>query len=384
MTVFKGYMQITKRNIGFILMYVAIFLSVSIAMQAGASKTEISSYAAERLNIAVADNDGGTLSKGLIAYLKQYHEVTYIENDKSVMQEAIYYETEDLIIRIPEDFETKCLKNGEAIEVTKVPGTYNTIYAQQQINTFLNEVNTYMTAGYTMEESCIKINAQNPSEVTLIDLNGNAGKMPGYAYMFRYAPYMFITALCYVLGLILAAFQNKNIKSRMLVSATPQRRQIGESILAFLILGIGLFAIDIICTLALNGVSFLQEPNLIYYLTNVFVLMLVCLALAFMIGMFVTKATQVNAIVTPVSLAMCFLCGAFVPLSILGKEVKRFAQFLPVYWYETNNELLYEYKLIEGSVRNQILKGYGVQFLFAAGFIGVALAVSKYRQQVRN
>ncbi|MDD3219294.1 MAG: ABC transporter permease [Lachnospiraceae bacterium] len=384
MTVFKGYMKITKRNIGFILMYVAIFLGVSIAMQASASKNEGSSYAAEKLDIAVVDEDGGMLAKGLENYLKQYHEVSYMENDEGIMQEAIYYENVDLIIRIPVDFEENCLEKGEELKVTKVPGTYNSIYAQQQINTFLNEVKTYMAAGYSMEDGLEKIAAQKPSEVNLIDLNGNSGQMPGYAYMFRYAPYMFLAALCYVLGLILTAFQEKDVKSRMLVSATPQRRQVGEAILSFLVLGVTLFIIDIGITFALNGREFLEAPNLIYYLANTFVLMLVCLALAFLLGMFITRASLVNTIVTPLSLGMSFLCGVFVPLSMLGKGVKKFAQFLPVYWYEVNNDLLSEYQSVEGSVRNTMLKGYGVQLLFAAAFIGIALAVSKYRKQVRN
>lgn len=384
MTVFKGYMKITKRNIGFILMYVAIFLGVSIGMQASAAKNEVSNYAAEKLDIAVVDEDGGTLAKGLISYLEQFHHVSAMENDEAVMQEAIYYETIDLLVRIPADFEEKCLEGGESVKLTKVPGTYDDIYASQQINTFLNEVKTYMAAGYTMEDGLQAIYAEKPSEVTMIDLNGNAGQMPGYAYMFRYAPYMFLAALCYVLGLILTSFQSKDVKSRMLVSATPQSRQVWESILAFLVLGVGLFAVDILITFALNGVEFLQAPNLSYYLINVFVLMLVCLALAFMIGMFVTKATLVNTIVTPLSLGMSFLCGVFVPLAFLGKGVKQVSQFMLVYWYEVNNEILTEYQTIEGSVRNEMLKGYGVQLLFAVAFIGVALAVSKYRKQTRS
>ncbi|NCB91171.1 MAG: ABC transporter permease [Clostridia bacterium] len=382
MTVFKGYMKITKRNIGFILMYVAIFLGVSIAMQASASQNEVESYAAEKLDIAVVDEDGGTLASGLLTYLEQYHEVSLMENNEEVMQEAIYYETVDLIVRIPENFEKKCLENGEELRVTKVPGTYNSVYAQQQINTFLNEVKTYMAVGYSMEDSMKQISEQEASEVTLIDLNGNRGQMPGYAYMFRYAPYMYLAALCYVLGMILTSFQEKDVKSRMLVSATRQYRQVGEAILSFLVLGAVLYGINIGITFALNGMEFLQAPNLIYYLANSFVMMLVSLALAFLLGMFVTRATLVNTIVTPLSLGMCFLCGVFVPLSLLGKSVKHFSQFLPVYWYEINNDLLSEYQTIEGSVKSAMLKGYGIQLLFAAAFIGIALAVSKYRKQV--
>lgn len=384
MTVFKGYMKITKRNIGYILMYVAIFLGVSIAMQANASKNRVDNYASEKLDIAIVDDDGGTLAQGLVNYLKKYHNVSKMEHNEEVMQESIYYQTVDLIIRIPKDFEGDVLEGNEELKLTKIPGDYSDVYAQQQINSFLNEVKTYMAAGYSMENSMTQIQGQSDSEVTLIDLNGNGGQMPGYAYMFRYAPYMFIAALCYVLGLILTSFQEKGVKSRMLISAVPHRRQVGEAILAFLVLGLVLFVGNFVITLALNGKEFLHAPNLIYYLTNTFVLMLVCLALSFLLGMFVNKPTLVNTVVTPLSLGMSFLCGVFVPLEMLGKGVRYFAQFLPVYWYEVNNDLFTEYQIIEGSVKVSMFKGFGIQLLFAAAFIGIALAVSKYRKQVKS
>lgn len=382
MTVFKGYMKIAKRNIGFIIMYVSIFLFVSTIMQAMAGKSQFSSYSAARLTIAVVDGDGGTLSLGLQDYLKQYHQVVPMENNEEVMQEALYYATADLVIRIPPDFQKHCLDEGEPIKLSKIPGNYDSIYAQQQINTFLNEVKTYMASGKTLEESLTEISRQPESEVTLIDLNGNAGQIPGYVYVFRYVPYMFLAALCYVLGLILNVFQAKDIKSRTLVSATRHRRQVGESILAFLLLGTMLFLVNIVVTIVLNGMDFLNAPNMIYYTINSFIMMLVSLSLAFLLGMFVSSPTMVNSIVTPLSLGMCFFCGVFVPLEFLGNGVKYVAQFLPVYWYEVNVDLLAEYQSIQGSVRDTIFKGYGIQLLFALAFTGIALAVGKYRKQM--
>ena len=41
-----------------------------------------------------------------------------------------------------------------------------------------------------------------------------------------------------------------------------------------------------------------------------------------------------------VGLGMSFLCGAFVPQSLLGDGVLTFARVLPVYWYERANDIL--------------------------------------------
>lgn len=39
MTVFKGYMKILKKNIGLVIIYLVIFFSVAMALQAAASKS---------------------------------------------------------------------------------------------------------------------------------------------------------------------------------------------------------------------------------------------------------------------------------------------------------------------------------------------------------
>ncbi|MDD2978381.1 MAG: ABC transporter permease [Hespellia sp.] len=381
MTVFKGYMKITKSLFGMILMYMVIFSGVTLAMQFTAKQSEESSYTAEKMDVAVVDNDGGELAKGLISCLKQNHNVTYMENNEGIMQEALYYETIDLIVQIPENFEKNCLDGSEELRVTKVPGTYNAIYVSQQMNTFLNQVRTYKSAGYTTKDAIERSEIQENSEVKILNDRGNKGQMPSYGYAFRYMPYLFLTALCYVLGLILASFRKREVKNRMLASAVSLRRQNGESILAFLVVGIGMWIFGLLMTLAVDGKAFAADPNKWYYIVNTLMLMLVCLAIAFVLGLLVSKPAIVNNIVTPLSLGMCFLCGAFVQMSLLGETVLKVARFLPVYWYELVNEKLSNCVTMTDGIRSEILSGIGVQMLFVVALIGIALAISRNKQQ---
>ncbi|SHK59688.1 ABC transporter permease [Hespellia stercorisuis] len=381
MTVFKGYMKITKRLSGMIIMYLVIFTGVTISMQFAGEQAEEGSYAAEKLNIAVVDQDGGDLAKGLAAFLKENHHVEYMKNDPEVMQEALYYETVDLIVRIPEQFEEKCLDGEETLPITKVPGTYNAIYASQQINTFLNQVRTYKAAGYSVAEASEKCREQKTSEVNLLDKSKTTGEVKSYGYTFRYMPYLFLTAVCYVLGMILASFQKKEVKNRMIASAVSLRRQNGESILAFLVVGGVIWLFSMMGILAMNGKAFLEDPYKWYYIVNSLLLMLVCLAISMVLGLLVNKPTVINNIVTPLSLGMCFLCGAFVQMSLLGKSVLKVSRFLPVYWYEVVNETLGTCITMTDSIRRSIIRGFGIQLLFAVALVGIALAVSKFKQQ---
>ena len=61
MTVFKGYMKIARHDLGFILMYLGIFTFIAIMMQFSASSMPEGKYQAEKLRLAVVDQDQSEL-----------------------------------------------------------------------------------------------------------------------------------------------------------------------------------------------------------------------------------------------------------------------------------------------------------------------------------
>ena len=65
MTVFKGFLIITKRNLLMVFMYLAIFLTIGILASGSDSNTSVSGFHAQTLTVGVVDHDGGVLSKGL-------------------------------------------------------------------------------------------------------------------------------------------------------------------------------------------------------------------------------------------------------------------------------------------------------------------------------
>ena len=60
MRVFKGYGNIIKRNIGIMVMYVCIFIGISVAIQKSLGDTGVTgNFAAVKLAVAVIDREGG-------------------------------------------------------------------------------------------------------------------------------------------------------------------------------------------------------------------------------------------------------------------------------------------------------------------------------------
>jgi ABC-2 type transport system permease protein len=380
MTVFKAYMKIIKQNRGLIIMYLAIFMLITIMIQSVTKTQESDGYKAQSVKIGFVDEDGGALAKGLEEYLGKFHQIIPMEADKDKLQENLFYRNIEYIVRIPSGFEKKSLQENEKVSVTKVPGSYTSFYVDQQINDFLNNVKTYYAAEYTVAEAVKAVMEKEGPEVKMLDTNGNAGEAPGYAYYYRFIPYLLLSILCYVLGNILSAFHKGDIPKRMQASAVSGRRQNMEALLAAMVLGIALLGICIVVSILLYGKPLVQSGGLMYYLLNSLTMLFVALSISYMVGLLTHNTSALNGIVNTISLGMCFLCGVFVPLDIMSKGVKTVAQFLPVYWYEKANDRISEFGNITGTVRIEILQAIGIQLVFAVAIVSISIVAVKKKR----
>ena len=370
-----------KKNTGLILLYLGIFFGVTMALQAAAGKETYTSYESEKIKIGVVDKDNGPLAEGLVKWLEGTHHVTMLEDDREKLQEELFYRNASYIVQIPENFYQTCIEEEEPLSVTKVPGSYTSFYVDQQISTWLNSIRTYTAAGFSLKEAMDASMELSASEVTMYEGTENNLETPPYIYYFRYVPYLFLAVLSYSLGYVLLAFQKEDIQKRMRASAVSMRRQNMEGLLAMFMLGTVLWLISAAGVCVLFGKEFLTSPLIGYYILNTALMLGIALSLSYLVGIFVKNSNMLSGISNLLSLGMCFLCGAFVPMSIMNKSVLKIAQFLPVYWYESVNETLARYKNLPIPVAKEIWKSMGIEAMFIAAFVFMILAVSKYKQQ---
>ena len=381
MTVFKCYMKILRQNIGLVIMYLAIFFSVAIVMQFAAGKSEDSLFETASIDLGVVNEDGGTLAQGLVDYLSGIHHVMLMDNNPEQLQENLFYRNVEYILQIPADFYETCMVNGESLKVTKVPGSYSSFYVDQQISSYLNTIQTYLAAGFSQEKAIQAVKKETHEPVTKLTFDSGTSDTSPYTYYFRYIPYLFLGALCYTMGYILMAFKKGDIQKRMEASAISVRRQSVEGLLATGMIGVVLWLIGFLGVTFMYGSRFWQSGLCVYYILNTFTMLIVALSLSYLIGMFITNSNLLSGVANLVSLSMCFLCGVFVPMDVMDKSVLKFAQFLPVYWYEQVNEILSRHHTLSPELLGQVLIGIGIQLLFAAAFISLILVVSRYRKE---
>lgn len=383
MTVFKGCMLLIKRNMGQLLMYFGIFIAIACLMNQVNHDDDTKKYSATENEISIVDLDKSELSEELIAYLSKKHNVTIEKDDKSKLSEELYYGKKDAILRIEKGFSKKAVDGRTAIGLTQRPGSYAGMYLKQQINQFTEDVMMYHRLGYSIQESSKKVAKQPKAKVELEDLNGNGGKAPVYSYFFMYFPYLFISALGIALGKVLVSFRKENVRVRMMSSPVSLMQQNAGTILAFIVVGTLLYGVCFLIAAAMYGGSMLAASNFPYYFLNGYIMLLAALEMAYIMGLIAKKENVLDMIITPISLGLCFLCGVFVPMSVLSAPIRRIASFFPVYWYEKVNGILQEYADISGAIGRQLWRGIGIQCMFLVALAGVAMAVAKYQQQKR-
>lgn len=377
MTVFKAYMKIAKKNIWLILMYMGIFIAVTVMFQAFAGDRE-REYTAQSVSVGVITEDRGSAAQSLIRYIGSINEVTELSDDKEILQENLFYRNVEYIVRIPDGFMESCILGDEKLQVTTVPGTYSGYYVERQITNFINFARTYAAAGFSEEEISDAMEQRESAQVELTGQNGG-GAEQAYAFYYRYLPYLILCVLCYVMGYILMGFRRGSLPDRMAASAVPARRQKLEGLLASGVIAIALWGICILLSVVIYGSELLDSGKVHLYFANSFALLLSALALAYLVGSLVKNSDALSGIVNILSLGMCFTCGVFVEMDLMSSGVRKAAQFLPVYWYETVNNLLSDYKTISGNIMPEVMGGIGIQLVFAVAFVCVTLAVSKKR-----
>lgn len=378
MTVFKGHMKIIGQNKMLILLYVAIFFGCTILFQSTAGKTE-TSYQAEKLNIGIVDEDGGSLAESLTEYLGNLHHLIPIENDVSEIQEKLYYREVDYVVRIPKNFYEKCIEGDEKLSVTKIPDTYSESYVDQQINSFLNNARTYQASGFTEAESASALEKTQSVKVTFSNDEKSIEDAP-YVYYFRYMPYLFLALFGFVMGNILIVFHNSDLKKRMAASPVSGRRQSLEGILCMSLAGLTLWIFVIVIGILFYGRDFYTSENFVYYLLNSASMLFVDIALAYLMGTIAPNRDALTGIANIISLGMCFLGGVFVPLEFMGSHVKAVSHFLPIYWYEKANDLLANFAHMTVSIREQFFKAVIIQLVFVGAFICLTLVIEKYKR----
>ncbi|MFR3030960.1 MAG: ABC transporter permease, partial [Blautia sp.] len=338
MTVFKGYLKGALRQKIVILLYLVIFLGLGTLMTMSMDENPTGNYEAQSLKMAVIDRDQTSVSKGLDDYLGESQDLVKLKDDRKVLQEELYYGNIQYVLIIPEGFEKALEESGtdqakDLLEGTGRPGSNQSYYAKELAEGYLTGISVYLDAGYTSQEA-VKGMAALESQGSTVELAEGSSSMSKVAGTFQYLPYILTALSCYVIGFVMLDYQRLEIRRRLAVSAVSFAQQLVQMLFAFLVIGLAFYVVSFLMVGLMNPHQIFQEPNIQYYAMNVATMVVVGLSIAFLVVHVAGTANGVNGLANVIALGMSFICGVFIPESMLSSSVKNLARFLPVYWYE--------------------------------------------------
>lgn len=382
MQVFKTFMKVAKKRLHVSMIYIVIFVIIGIMMTNSASGS--SDFTQTKLDISITDLDNTQASRALADYIGKNNKIVSIKNDMDSITDAIFYRQVDIVLTVNKGYSQK-LADGETdglFSNYRVPGSYSAAFFDEQLNQYISMITAYTTGGMTVDEAVQKSEQLAQSEIRVETLNfsenADVDYGEGITFYYQYLAYILIAVMITGLCPTLLVMMKKEIRNRTNCSCISSTSQMVQIVLGTIVFAIGVYLILTVAALFLYHSQLYNLKGLLAML-NGFVYLIFATMLTLFISVMSPGSKAVDMIGNVVSLGMSFLCGVFVPQSMLSGAVLNIGKFLPAYWYVKANNILAG---TGGEVFNvtKFMTCVGIELAFSAAIFCVTLLVSRAKR----
>lgn len=381
MTVFRGFVQVLSRNLGFVAIFTAIMVVMGLmAYQSPPGGAE--NFTADKPKVILINQGSETaLTRAFESYLRQRTSEADVNATDREIDDALYYEALAYAVYLPADFTDKILNGQEPTVGIKSRASAQSASAEALVTRFLRLATGY--GKYLTDEDelvkAIESSAKLSTDVVLTSqLDTKTLKLT--AGLYNFGSYTLMAGCVYVITMVLAAFAEVNVRRRTIVSsANPLRIDLNLN-LGCAIIMLLLAALNVGLVSVLIPESWATGRGGLFAL-NTFVFGLPVLALGFLITKITTNKEALSAIVNVVALASAFLCGAFIPTHLMPESVVAVGHVLPTFYYIDNNNASAQMSTFSGAAANQFWVNIAVQIGFAVVFWIASLILEHVRRR---
>lgn len=385
MPVFKVSMKIIKKNLPIMLMYIIIFVMVSMLVKnVNAGDGSASTFNDTKVPIAIIAEENTPITDGLSTALSDTATIVTLKDDQETIQDALYFRAVYMVVRVPEGFTASVMSgNPISLETTTIPGSIESVQVTMQINQFMKLSQLYLACDSvsnslneeTLVEHVLK-QLKNTTKVSMVAPDPKAVEGDLMPFFFNYLAYSYMYIIILGISTVMMVFNRKEIKWRNACSPIKSLSKSLQFLLANAIFAFGTWLIMIILCLLFDARN-IFKANTLYFMLNSIVFALSVLGLGYLIGNLVKAREAVSALANIITLASCFISGVFVPQAYLGESVLRAASFFPTYWYVKGNLEIANLTHFDFASISGILGIILIELGFGAAFLAVSLAVGK-------
>lgn len=380
MTVFKAFLKVLNKCKIPIIIYTVILVFFS-AFNMQTSEKNVN-FTASKPNILIVNEEKEEgITKSFINYLNKNSNVINIVGSEEKIDDALFYRDVSYVIYVPEDFSEEII-SGKTPEIkVKSVGDYGASLANMMVERYLKIANVYSDVVESEEELVSLIDDTLATKVDVkITSKLDSNSIEKAAFYYNFLNYCILAGTIYVICLILSSFKEENIKKRTMVSSMSNKKYN-----TILLLSNGLFAFVlwifyVVLSFILLG-KIMNTMHGLFFIINSFIFTFCALTIAFLIANLVSNKNAVNGIVNVIALGSSFLCGSFVPASMLPNFVLKIAHVLPSYWYIKTNDLLKEVEVFNIDSIKPILTNMLIIICFSIVFIVITNMISKRKNK---
>ncbi len=381
MTVFKAYLKIMLRNIGLIVMYVAI--SVLVVYLNTMNAPAPSTYEDIAVNMAFIDRDNTVFSRKFCEYVGSYaNDVLEVEDEEHAIQDFIYDDYTRVLIIIPAGFEEAALR-GEAEVSQKWSMEGVSMIAEMHETRFLTSMNALARSGMSRDEILKQMEktSETDAEINMIGNLEEKDNRGGTIFaVFSAYPVMAETIL--IVGTVACVFNAQTVKRRNEVSAMPMWKLNTQLMIGNLLFCVLLVAILWVacCFIAPNTAMSMTG---VMMFVSMLALAMTFSAMASLITSFVKKREVLSGMQTVIPLGLSFISGIFLDSSLLTGGILNVAKFFPTYYYAQSIEKIGAYTEFGATQWGEVLSSIGIVLAFGAGYYVLMLIITNVKR-VKN
>lgn len=381
MQTFKVFLQIIRKNIPSIMIYVSICIVMIFIVGATNAEQEENKYKSTEIPFTVINRDGGQFGEAIKDYLSQKNEYIEHEDDISKLRNNLFYRNIFYVLIIPEGYEDALLSGeGMELEHMKVKDSAKGYYIDMEVSQYMMAFQTYIASGYSMEDAIDSTLKSLDEEVgvKMADKKADSSHKKNY-YYYSIIPYILMSIIMTAIGPVYVAFNKSDVRRRINCSANSFKNRNTVLALSAVLIGVIVWLVfNVLAIIVYNGNMSVVEIG--FNMLNTLCMSAVSVGLAFMCGNLANSNNILGAMVNAISMGVAFIGGVFVPLEVLSDDMQKIAKIMPTYWYVTANDAIVEVERYADLDTHKVFSCMGMQLLFAAAIFGIALvAVKKVR-----
>ncbi len=397
MRVFRYALTMAVRKPLFFLIYAVglSFMGVAMALAVASSQPADTAAAVARPQVdwAVVDRDGSELSRGLVEGLAGLGTREDVADNRLAMEEAVAQGQVDCLFIVPPGFGDDFLAAARAgRETPSVEAAYGFVgaggaLASATADRWLSAAADPGAGGAAVSEEAARAAAETVSVAVLPSerAEGADGGVNAFTFYLQWSIYTTVASVVACTAVLFSTFNRTDVRRRDLASPETYASYTLQVAGAALAVTLACWGVATAVGLAFFGAdaAAMGPAGLAATLGASLVFCLVPLAVSFLAGQFGCGLGGANAIGNLLGMAMSFLGGAWISLSLLAPEVQAVARFTPGWWY---TDALARARDVAGSAGTDaaleaIAVDLAVVLLFAVALFLVALVVGKLREQ---